>query len=182
MVEPLDELYLRWLYSQVASVKLKNPARTYWVLMRALYSTEFVWLIPNDDNRLEDGRDLRKEFIEEQHMDSVEDDWMTIGCSLLEMLLALSRRLVYESDDGSDIPDWFWHLMNNLNLGNFNDNHFQTDQQLEYVKHKLEAVVWRNYRKDGFGGLFPLRDPQEDQRRVELWYQLSNYLLEGHTA
>lgn len=182
MAEPLDETYLKWLYSQVASVKLKNPARSYWGLMRALYSTEFVWLIPNDDNRLEDGRDLRREFIEEQHMDSVEDDWMTIGCSMLEMLLALSRRLVFESDDGSESPDWFWHLLNNLNLAHFNDSHIQTDQQIEYVKFQLETVVWRNYREDGFGGLFPLKDPQEDQRRVELWYQLSNYLLEGHTA
>ena len=182
MAEPLDERYLRWLYSQVASVKLKNPTRTYWSLMRSLFTTEFVWLVPNDDNRLEDGRDLRYEFIEEEGIDIVDHDWMTIGCSLLEMLIGLARRLVFESDDESGVGEWFWHLIGNLNLDNFNDEHFQSEQQQAYVNHVLETLVWRNYRSDGFGGLFPLRDPQEDQRKVEIWYQLSNYLLEGHRA
>lgn len=182
MAEPLDERYLRWLYGQVASVKLKNPARTYWSLMRALFTTEFVWLVPNDDNRLEDGRDLRYEFIDEEALGDIDHDWMTIGCSLLEMLIGISRRLEFEADGDAGVGEWFWHLIGNINLGNFNDEHFQSEQQTEYVNHVLETVVWRNYRSDGFGGLFPLRDPQEDQLKVELWYQLSNYLLEGHRA
>lgn len=182
MAEPLDEQYLVWLYGQVASVKLKNPARTYWSLIEILYKTEFVWLVANDDNRVEDGRDLRQEFINESGIDQPESDWMTIGCSLLEMLISLSRRLVFEADGDTCVGEWFWHLINNLNLGNFNDVHFRTDQQREYVNDVLAKVIWRLYRDDGQGGLFPLRDPQEDQRTVELWYQLSSYLLEGHRA
>lgn len=182
MIEPLDDGYLYWLYGQVASVKLKNPARSYWKLLRSLYTTEFVWLVPNDDNRLEDGRDLRYEFIQEEDIDGSDEDWLTIGCSLLEMLIGLSRRLVFESDGEAGVGEWFWHLLGNLNLANFSDAHFQTEQQQMYVDHVLETVVWRNYRSDGFGGLFPLREPHKDQRKVELWYQLSQYLLEGHTA
>jgi hypothetical protein len=182
MAEPLDERYLEWLYGQVASVRLKNPARTYWSLMKLLYTTEFVWLIPNDDNRVEDGRDLRQEFINDAGLDQPESDWMTIECSFLEMLISLSRRLAFHADDDGDAGRWFWHLLNNINLGNFNDVHFKTDQQKEYVESILEKVIWRLYRDDGFGGLFPLRNPKEDQRKVELWYQLSSYLLEGHLA
>jgi len=47
--QPLDELYFTWLYSQVGSVRTRNPARTYWSLLRYLYTKEFVWIIPNDD-------------------------------------------------------------------------------------------------------------------------------------
>lgn len=183
MNEPLDEQYLTWLYSQVASVKLsKNPRRSYWTLIRALYKTEFVWFVPNDDNRMEDGRDLRQEFIEEEGLGVVDHSWLTIGCSLLEMLLALSRRLVFESGEDAGSSEWFWHLLGNLNLGNFNDVHVSTPAHEEYIHHVLETVVWRTYRSDGLGGLFPLREPREDQRKVELWYQLSHYLLEGHKA
>jgi hypothetical protein len=58
MHEPLEEAYFRWLCNQVVNVKLKNPSRTYWSLLKQLHSREFVWIIPNDDNRLEDGRYL----------------------------------------------------------------------------------------------------------------------------
>lgn len=183
MPRPLDDLYLEWLYSQVASVRLKNPSKTYWHLIRALYSTEFVWLIPNDDNRLEDGRDLRAEFIKEAAIDDVDQTWLTIGCSLMEMLVGLSRRLVFESEVETGVGDWFWHLLSNIELAELNDRLVESGPHHEqFIFHMLHQVIWRTYQSDGFGGLFPLRDPREDQRKVELWYQLSNYLLEGNTV
>lgn len=182
MGEPLDEQYLQWLYGQVASVRLRNPSKTYWHLLRMLFTTEFVWLIPNDDNRMEDGRDLRREFTEDLGIRHPDPDWMILGCSLLEMLIALSRRLVFEADGKAGTSEWFWHLIGNLNLANFNDVHYQEAQHKEYVQHVINDVIWRTYRDDGQGGLFPLREPREDQRTVELWYQLANYLLEGHSA
>lgn len=184
MDEPLDETYLRWLYDQVASLEMRSPEKTYWNLLRALFTTEFVWLVPNDDNRLEDGRDLRYEFISAYDIPNPEPEWMSIGCSMLEMLLGLSRRLAFEDERAASPSDWFWHMVENLGLGGFNDRYFngQNEKQREYVEHVLNTVVWRQYRKDGYGGLFPLRHPQEDQRKVELWYQLSCYLLEGNTA
>lgn len=70
---PLDEQYLKWLYRQVASSKYRNPARTYWSLLRQLYTTEFVWTVPNDDNRVEDGRDLRYEFLKKLVYDLIQN-------------------------------------------------------------------------------------------------------------
>ena len=182
MGQPLDERYLKWLYSQVASIEVATPANSYWTLLRELFTTEFVWLVANDDNRLEDGRDLRYEFIADAGIESPDEDWMTIGCSMLEMLIGLSRRLVFASETEMDVSVWFWHLLNNIHLAGFNDSYFRTERQRDYVSQILESVVYRNYRSDGVGGLFPLRDAKEDQRGVELWYQLSNYLMEGHTA
>ena len=181
--KPLDELYLEWLYSQVAQVSVRNQARSYWRLLNILYKTEFVWLVANDDNRMEDGRDLRREFVEDYDIDHPDDDWMHIGCSMLEMFIGLSRRLSFEDEEEHDTTvDWFWHLMANIGLRVFTDHELCDDQQEAYVSYILEEVIWRNYQSNGRGGLFPLRNPQEDQREVELWYQLSSYLMEGHSA
>ena len=175
MNEILDEEYFEWLYSQVASAKLKNPARTYRSLLGQLYVKEFVWIIPNDDNRLEDGRDLRHEFIIEQGLEHVSEQWLDMGCSMLEMLIGLSRRLSFEAE--GEARDWFWHLMDNLGFMHLNDRDWSEEHE-GFVGEILDTVIWRTYMPDGHGGLFPLRHPEEDQRDVELWYQLSAYILE----
>ncbi len=176
MTEPLDEQYLKWLYRQVASVKLKNPARTYWSLLRHLYKKEFVWLVPNDDNRVEDGRDLRYEFINEKGI-TPDPNWMGIGCSMLEMLIGLSRRLAFEGEGLAS--GWFWHMLENLDLRNFSDALFKESVELDIeIDDILDRVIWRTYDSDGLGGLFPLKEPDEDQRDVELWYQMSAYVLD----
>jgi hypothetical protein len=173
--EPLDELYLTWLYSQVGSVKLRTASRTHWSLIRQLYTKEFVWLVPNDDNRVEDGRDLRQEFLDDRGIENTDPDWMGLGCSMLEMLIALSRRFSFEAE--GEPREWFWHMLENLELPPFNDREYNEFFQRE-INDSLERVIWRTYSPNGFGGLFPLQHPKEDQRDVELWYQLSTYLLE----
>ena len=40
--------------------------------------------------------------------------------------------------------------------------------------------VERRYKRSGEGGLFPLKNAAKDQRKVEIWYQLSSYLLENY--
>lgn len=173
MNEPLDETYLTWLYEHVASVKLKNPSRTYWKLLRVLFKTEFVWWVPNDDNRVEDGKDLREEFLAEHELDIEDQDWLNLGCSMLEMLIGLSRRLAFEAEGEPRI--WFWEMIDNLGLYGYNDRENFADAT---VREILDQVIWRTYRRDGFGGLFPLQEPKRDQTEVEIWYQLNAYLLE----
>lgn len=168
----LDDRYLTWLYSQVGSVKLKNPARTYWVLFRHLYKREFVWLVPNDHNRVEDGKDLRWEFLEGEEVD--DSDWLNLGCSMLEMLIALSRRLNFETDKEPEY--WFWKLLNTLGLDVSTDKSQLSSKQIDDI---IDVVVWRTYDKNGNGGLFPLTKNKKDQRGIEIWYQLSAYILEN---
>lgn len=170
---PLDELYLTWLYSQVGSVKDRNPSRSYWKILRKLFTKEFVWIVPNDDNRAEDGRDLRLEFLEEHDIQEVDPNWMCLGCSMLELLIGISRRLSFEADGESRA--WFWSLMETLDLERYNDHTPFSDAAIEEV---LERIIWRTYRRNGAGGLFPLRNPREDQRKVELRYQWAAYLLD----
>lgn len=169
----LDELYFEWLYGQVGSVKRRDPSRTHWELLKILFTTEFIWMVPNDDNRVEDGRDLRYEFLDEKEMETTDKDWLSLGCSMLELLISLSRRLSFE--DGQTVRAWFWELLKNIGLADYNDS---VPIPRGLIEETLNRVIWRTYKYNGSGGLFPLKRPKQDQRGVELWYQLSAYLLE----
>jgi hypothetical protein len=172
----LDELYFTWLYSQIGDVKQRDPARTYWNLARLLYKKEFVWLVPNDDNRLEDGKDLRMIFLHDSGITPHDPNWMELGCSTLEMLIALSHRLSFETN--RKVKGWFWRLMDNLELETCTDGLHKMRWLDSDVEDIIDRLMWRNYEHDGSGGLFPLEHPHQDQREVEIWYQLNAYLLE----
>lgn len=168
-----DDAYLRWLYRQVASVSVRDPSRTYWSLLRHLYQTEYVWHIPNDDNRVEDGRALRYEFMQEQHIINASHEWLTLPCSMLEMLIALSRRCAFDAEGTARA--WFWHLLHNIGLNELTDDKPFPEEDVDEI---IGTVIWRTYEPDGHGGLFPLKNAQQDQTKVEVWYQLAAYLLQ----
>lgn len=170
---PLDDRYLTWLYSQVGDVKVRNKSRTYWDLLRQLYLKEFIWLIPNDDNRVQDGIALRYEWAEESDI-SPNQEWLEDGCSFLEMMIGLSRRLAFEGE-GQPLT-WFWHLIENLGLQHCTDRPLYNQSE---VDERLDTVIWRLYEPDGTGGLFPMRHSRHDQTQVEIWYQMNEYLLDS---
>lgn len=172
MDEPIEDVYFNWLYSKVASVEVPTPSLTHWNLLRELHATEFVWLISGDDNRAADGVALRREF---HRMIQLELDqelpWMMLGCSVLEMLIGFSRRASFQTD----MPEreWFWIFLGNLRLADLNDA--QEDFYI-YVREVLDSFIWRTYRRNGDGGLFPLKAPKKNQKKVEIWYQFCEYL------
>lgn len=170
----LEESYCTWLYSQVSNPKAKGRTKTYWALMWQLFTTEFVWLIPNDDNRWEDGRDLRYEFLVETENPNVNQEFMDVSCSVLEMLIALSRRIAFQTDTPTEA--WFWHILHNLGIDHCTD---AAGDFTDFVQEVIRKVIWRDYEEDGRGGLFPLRRADRDQRNVEIWYQMGAYILEN---
>lgn len=174
----LDDVYFEWLYNQVASSANRNPARSYWKLCRQLFTKEFIWFVPNDDNRAEDGKELRTVFLDETGVDY--DDpyglWLDIGCSVLEMLIALSQAAAFETDR---LPlEWFWRFVHNLGFDRYSDDIYEISIE-EEVDEVLDGLNNRTYSEDGTGGIFPLRNATQDQRVIELWYQKSLYLQEG---
>lgn len=173
----LDERYLEWLYSIIGIVRNANPRRSHWLLTAQLYQKEFIWSIPNDDNRLADGLDLRDEFVQTTGAEC-DHAWLGEACSVLEMLVALCRRI--DSESVHDSYYWFWKIIDNLHLGSFVDDNYSDDVQLA-VEDTFNRVLDRTYDANGDGGLFPLKHPNQDQTKVELWYQMSAYLLENST-
>lgn len=147
-------------------------------MTKQLYVKEFVWFVPNDDNRIADGMALRDEFLREQGIDDVDRNWYDIGCSMLEMLIALSRQASFEDLNERTPGEWFGIFLQNMGLDRYNDRDY-SDSLAQDVDEKLDLVIYRNYNKDGTGGIFPLKNPRDDQRKIELWYQMSAYLLEN---
>jgi len=138
--------------------------------------------VPNDDNRAMDGMDLRDEFLHQRPTLKIERNWRELDCSMLEMLIALAKRADFETDTGAlagGVGGWFWKFMDNVRLSQYTDA-VVNDRSLGAIDRTLETINNRTYKPNGRGGLFPLRRPQHDQRNVELWYQLSAYLLENN--
>lgn len=172
MTHPLDEPYFEWLNGQVCGSR-KASHKRYSTLLHILHEKEFTWFVANDDNRAEDGKDLRVEFVNESEL-SADHDWLHQYCSFLEMLTALSRNVAFLTDVATE--EWFWHFLEILELADFNDS---SEIPIDLVEDILNTVVWRTYEPNGSGGLFPLRYAHQDQRKVELWYQMNAYLIEN---
>lgn len=166
-----DTSYLEWLVSSL------NPrAVVYGELLETAFSVPFIDIVPNDDNRLAEGLLLRDEYVALTGNQPPDME----HCSLLEMMIALSRRLsdaVYDPDaDTRNL--WFWRLMRNLDLLMYSDV-IMDPVSRENARLALHKVVSREYRRNGSGGLFPLKHPPSDQREVEIWYQMEFWLSEN---
>jgi len=166
-----DDVYLEWLYDRVLVRSVRGA--TYWKLLNQLYRIPFTWFVPNDGNRAEDGKDLRLKWAEEVGTIRCPENWMDLPCSFLEVLIALAERMEFEA--GQSIHHWFWHLLENLG---FSDCHDGSMYSRRFVQMRIKSILDRRYEPNGQGGLFPLRQSEQDQRKVELWYQMSAYLLQ----
>jgi hypothetical protein len=163
---PEREYYL-WLASQVKPDDRGQP-RTYDGLLNHLHRREFVWTVPHDDNRVADGFDLRAEFLRGGRYD------FPFGVSVLEVIVALSRRLEFNAE--GDAREWAWQLIRNLRLHRMHDPLSHTKEVR--IDEILDALIWRTYRPNGAGGFFPLKHTDEDQTKVEIWYQMSQYIID----
>lgn len=173
MSDPLAEAYLHWLVEQVRAGD-GHQTVTYWDVLRLMHNTEFVWIVPNDDNRIQDGLDLRGEFFTEREEPLDADRFGP--CSVLEVMIGLSRRLSFAA--GGESEGWAWQLLCNLQLHKFSDP--LSRRKASIAGDILHNLIWRAYSPDGADGFFPLSWPKEDQTKVELWYQMSAYVEEIH--
>lgn len=170
--EPLDEKYFNWLLSLIR----RNSKNDHIALFEHMYKYPFEWFVPNDDNRAEDGRLLREDFLEDTG-EYADNEWLELDCSMLELVIGISNRAAFETDTTMSV--WFWELLANLSLSEFVDQYYDITAERE-VDKILNMLNKRNYDYNGLGGLFPLIDPGKDQRKVEIWYQMSAYLLENN--
>jgi hypothetical protein len=161
---PLGEEYFDWLTLQI---KPSRTTKTFTGVFIWLYIREFIWLVPNDDNRIGDAIDLRKEFWEKKALPQT-------GVSILEVVVALSRRAEWVG--GGEAADWAWIFIRNLGLNKYPDplSLFKENK----IEEILETFVWRTYAPNGEGGMFPLKSTNYDQTKVELWYQMHAYINE----
>ena len=175
-MDELFEDYFEWLHKQIVRPNIRRKSQSHRQLCIQLHNKEYWWFIPNDDNRMQDGRDLRVAYAQERRIEGyLPPDFYHAPCSMLELLIGLSARLGFETGDEPRV--WFWHLIENLDLEQFNDAHYDARAE-RIIDRVLDRVITRTYGASGRGGLFPLRHAHEDQTECELWRQMNAYLLE----
>jgi CRISPR/Cas system-associated protein Cas10 (large subunit of type III CRISPR-Cas system) len=147
--------------------------------MEIMYEKEFVWIVANDDNRIQDGRDLRNSYLDTIKVEDRRDykSMHRDPVSFLEVLVALSKRVAFIVSGNPN--EWAWKLIENLGLHRMYDQ--LTERKADRIHEVLDAVIWRTYEVDGNGGFFPLILPNRDQTEVEIWYQMSAYIEERRT-
>lgn len=171
MTKEPHQAYIDWLAKQIEP----NRQRNFDELIRIMHAKEFVYVISNDDSRIQDARDLRLDCFREFKVKSYVDTDVLGPISVLEILIALSRRMSFMTS--SPPGEWAWTLLQNLELNKYSGRISRKEaQQIDEV---LERLIWRQYEPNGLGGFFPLAWPEEDQREVELWYQMATYLAES---
>lgn len=169
MPEPIEGQYFNWLCAKVLDPKSSD----YLDLMRILYCTEYVWVVVlHDQNRAEDGKELRLDFCRAEGYEDRESDWYTSECSVLEMLIAFAMRAATQTEIVT--RDWFWIFMRNLRLEEFRRVDPEVDKPV--IEEILVTFIWRTYDSRGNGGLFPMRHTENNQREIEVWYQFCEYL------
>ena len=171
--------YFDWLYNRVFGLRSDNTRNNYTVLCDAMHRFPFKNLIPHDSNRVADGTALRDEFLKQyrrrwNELDKL--DMIMPDATIFEVLVALADRADFAYDRGPEF--WFDVFISNLKLKEFNDMGFLARDAAK-VERKLRRFNDRRYEPDGTGGIFPLRDPVADQRKIELWYQMGAYVTEN---
>ena len=169
--------YFNWLCDTVCQQRFAKPI-PFMKIFTKLHDTDFIFLMPRDEDRAEDGVSLRYRFA---IANGYEDYYPTVleylrgPCSVLEMMVALAIKCEETMEDpsrGDRTGQWFWTMMRNLGLGGMDDNRY--DRRV--VESILNRFLHRDYEPDGKGGLFVLHHCEYDLRDVEIWYQMCWYL------
>lgn len=174
--EDAESAYVEWLYDFVAR---DTPTASYHELFYALYEEPFTWLYAQDEARAADGVSLRAEFAEANPNGNDILDWIHRPfCSVLEMMIAISRRLergIMSNDDyGNRTSQWFWYQIMSLDLGGMKDGYFDKDK----FDLRIQRALNRQYDRNGHGGFFEMKYPPFHAAGMTIWMQAQEVLIE----
>lgn len=167
-----DPKYLKWILKKVGCDA--GDLKKYSKLFRILYEMEFYYLIPMDENRALDGIKLRRQY-DLDHKTTLYSS--EEPCSVLEMLIALAIRMENDilGDPEDEHPEyWFWQFLDNLGILGYFDDVFGPSAAQD-IEKKVQKFCDREYNYDGKGGIFPQKVAKNDQRKIEIWYQMQEY-------
>ena len=180
--------YFQWLCDLV---RCDQDDKSYYNLLGMLYDTPFEVKIDNDSNRAVDGNEFKGAYILDIYGTEAPKDADLYfrpeqNCSILEMIMGISKRMAFElAEDESEDCDfykYFWEIIENLGLKQYDDDQFGDSLarcKIE-IREILNKLNERKYKKSGERGMFPLYRPQKNQKKVEIWYQMQAYINEKY--
>lgn len=147
---------------------------SYCKLVRALFDTVYILGHPFDENRVEDAQEFRLDV-------AGEVSWVfNDPPSLLEVLIALSERLVWQTDEEVMPNEIFQVMIDNADLN------YLANSNLEELEQELHAIMTNDFPEDGMGSFFPIghrhisKSTFHPVNELDLFRQGSQYLyLEG---
>lgn len=166
--------YFEWMYDLMCEGRFAKSI-TYRQLFTFLHDVEFVYFVPHDENRAEDGIALRYKYCLLHDREDLE--YCLDGpCSVLEMMVALAirceERIMSDPAKGDRTAQWFWGMMSSLGLSSMSDSNFNE----WLVNDVVTRFLNRKYDPDGKGSLFTIKGWNRDARDAEIWHQLMAYL------
>lgn len=180
---PEDDIKKEYFNYLCFIADINSEQDSYFLLANDLHKHHFYSVIPNDDNRINDGKNLRQDFKEKS--DFIDYDCIDGPCTFFEFLIGLSYRMAFILEDTQDeqkIGKYFHELLKNCGLDEAtDDNYYSIDFDHSIVGSIIDRILERRYKKDGSGGLFPIKtwkNGDKDQRETEIWYQMARYLDE----
>ena len=168
METTLDIGYFAWLTGIARGWCFEHGS--YDQLIHILQLTPFYSPIPMDKNRIEDGINLRARY-----SNSISKDE---PASVLEVMMALAYRceeeFMADPDYGDREGEWFFGMIQSLGLDGMTDDRFN----LVYTMSILDIFLKRQFKPNGEGSLFTVKNSSQDFRKTEIWYQMCWYLDE----
>lgn len=158
--------YYIWLRDLVGN------RRGYKKLIKQLDTIPFTWIFALDENRAAGGVNLRTKYAWEK---SVLEEEVRLGpCTVLEMLISMASHM--EDQLSCDIETWFWVLISNLCLDQFDDDNYDP-RGVEYL---INVWLSRGYTSTGAGSIFPLKHYPGDVRNLDMWSQMNAWINENY--
>lgn len=156
--------YYEWLVKIIDSYD--PDLHVYHKLLWQLHNHEFRVKLRNDRNRIEDALELRAIFGKR----------LNHPIGIFEIMVALANRaeqsIMHDDSKGNRTSRWFWEMIDSLGLTYQQDDIYNKNE----VREILDRFLNRKYAPNGAGGLFTVRPPHGDMRKVEIWDQLCLYL------
>lgn len=171
--------YFNWLCKLIDH---GGKVKIYKKTLALLHEQDFIYILPKDGNRFEDGIELRYRYGSEHGISyqEIADRLDRRACSVFEMMVALAVRMedhiMYDPDKGDRQSKWFWVMFENLGLKPMTNSKF--DEHYSDILEIIDRLNYREYEPDGTGGLFITHDPTKNMLDEEIWYQMQQYLNE----
>lgn len=165
--------YYKWLLDEI---NVDYDSTEYDLLFSHLYNRIFTWSVKNDDNRSGDGVALRRKYLNDGGA-MLEKDFIA-PCNVLEMMIALSVRCDCEILGDPDIDKrdkLFWIMIDNLGLDVYTDDYYEEDA----VDEILDIWLLRRFDSHGNGSPFPVNKSGRNQKKMEIWFQMNEFLNEN---
>lgn len=177
--------YFYWIYAMICSKWTPNH-KSYLKLFEHLSEVEFTCKLRMDEDRAEDGYNLRYLYAASVGLSQKKLDILLKAGppSVLEMMTALAVRceehIMSNPEEGDRTAEWFWRMLKNLGLYNMSDDRFDESKVIRVI----DIFLNREYEPDGHGGLFVVEHSKYDLRGIEISYQmfwsLNEYISESN--